>query len=68
MESKKNKEVSKQVNRNIGKPERIDPEWVKMLMHIKAETGKTIKSLIEDALVNTYGIDENGKPYKLNES
>ena len=31
-------------------------------MQLKTETGKGIKELIEDALINTYYIGKDGKP------
>jgi len=43
----------------------IDIGWQKILLNLRAETGRSIKSLVEDALSNTYGIDKDGKPYKL---
>lgn len=46
---------------------RIDKGWQRILLILRAKTGKPIKGLIEDALTNTFGIDDKGEPYAINE-
>lgn len=53
--------------KKYGNQVRIDEGWWKILGHLKADTGMTLKALIEAALSNTYGVDGNGKPYVLSE-
>ncbi len=42
---------------------RIDRGWRKILTQLRADSGMTIRALVEDALSHVYGINEDGKPY-----
>lgn len=53
---------NRQVDKKLTFQARIDRGWWKILLQLKAETGKGFKELIEDALVNTYIIGKDGKP------
>jgi len=44
---------------------RLDVGWRKVLLSMRATSGKTIRRLIEDALSEVYGIDESGNPYEI---
>lgn len=46
---------------------RIDKGWQRILMTLRAKTGRPVKELIEDALVKTYAIDDKGEPYVIDE-
>lgn len=54
-----------QIDYNLTKQVRIDTGYHKMLAQLRAELGVSMRSLIEDALINTYAIDKNGKPYVI---
>jgi hypothetical protein len=51
--------------KKYGNQVRIDAGWWKTLSHLKADLGISLKALVEDALSNTYAVDNNGKPYRL---
>ncbi len=53
---------NRQVDKKNTFQARVDKGWWKVLMQLKTETGKGIKELIEDALINTYYIGKDGKP------
>ncbi len=53
---------SRLVNKNSTFHARIDKGWWKILSQLRTETGKGFKELIEDALINTYYIGDDGKP------
>lgn len=55
---------SQLVDKNNTFQVRLDKGWQRILLMLRAKTGEPIKSLVEDALSNTYGIDNDGKPYK----
>lgn len=44
---------------------RIDKGWQRILLILRAKSGRPIKGLIEDALTNTYRIDDEGEPYEI---
>lgn len=44
---------------------RLDIGWRKVLLSMRARSGKTIRKLIEDALSEVYAIDEGGEPYDI---
>lgn len=56
---------SQQVDRNLSFQVRLDKGWWKILSQLRTDTGRSFKELVEGALSNTYGIDENGKPYEI---
>lgn len=46
----------------------IDKGWQVILTHLKAESRKSIRSHVEDALSNTYGLDKSGNISRANNS
>jgi hypothetical protein len=56
----------KNVNKNLTFHQRIDIGWQPILTQLRKTTGNSIKGLVEDALSNTYGINEKGKTYEIN--
>lgn len=53
---------NRQVDKNLTFQVRIDRGWWKILSHLKTESGRGFKELVEDALTDAYGIGEDGKP------
>ena len=46
----------------------IDIGWQSILTMLRADTKRTIKSLVEEALSSTYAIDKDGNPYQLDDN
>lgn len=61
MREKKQSE-SRQVDKNLTFQVRVDKGWWKILSELRTDTRMSFKDLIEDALVNCYGIGKDGKP------
>lgn len=60
-----NLKIMKNVNKNSTFHQRIDIGWQPILTQLRKTTGRSIKGLVEDALSNTYAINEKGKPYLI---
>lgn len=54
-----------QIDIKSTKQVRVDAGWHKILSLLRVELETPMRSLIEEALSNTYTVDKNGKPKKI---
>ncbi len=54
-----------QIDKNKTFQVRIDSGWWIILQKLKTDHRTLIRSLVEDALTNTYAIGNDGKPYLI---